>query len=155
MGELPPDFMIDARTAVRIVCGLFFLPHTIAKLRNIERAAGFFNKAGLRPPRFFVVLTAILEVIAAFGLISGLYPRIGATIAAGILLVAAARHRPRACTAVALAASRHRIHAVLGDHLPVRGISAQDSAIGGRVSCPARAARRRPRRCGITLADKI
>jgi putative oxidoreductase len=81
--------MIDARTAVRIVCGLFFLPHTIAKLRDIERAAGFFNNAGLRPPRFFVVLTAILEVTAAFGLISGLYPRIGATIAAGILLVAA------------------------------------------------------------------
>ena len=44
---LPPDFMVDARTAVRIVCGLFFLPHTIAKLRNIERASGFFDKVGL------------------------------------------------------------------------------------------------------------
>jgi putative oxidoreductase len=89
MGVLPPDLMVDARTAVRIVCGLFFLPHTIAKLRNIERASGFFDKAGLRPPRFFVVLTTILEVIAAFGLVSGLYPRIGATIAAGILIAAA------------------------------------------------------------------
>ena len=155
MGVLPPDLMIDARTAVRIVCGLFFLPHTIAKLRDIERAAGFFNKAGLRPPRFFVVLTALLEVIAAFGLISGLYPRIGATIAAGILLVAAYAIGRVHDTQVALAAPRHRIHAVLGDHLPVRGVSARDSAIGGRVSCPARAARRRPRRYGITLADKI
>jgi putative oxidoreductase len=90
MGDLPPDFMIDARTVVRIICGLFFLPHTIAKLRDIERAAGFFEKAGLRPPRIFVVLTALLEVTAAFGLISGWYPRIGATIAAGILLTAAA-----------------------------------------------------------------
>ena len=89
MGELPPYLIVDARTAVRVLCGLFFLPHTIAKLRDIERASGFFDKAGLRPPRFFVVLTALLEVIAAFGLISGLYPRIGATIAAGILLVAA------------------------------------------------------------------
>ena len=35
------------------------------------------------------MLTALLEVIAAFGLISGLYPRIGATIAAGILITAA------------------------------------------------------------------
>jgi putative oxidoreductase len=89
MGVLPPDLIVDARTAVRIVCGLFFLPHTIAKLRNIERASLFFDKAGLRPSRFLVVLTTVLEVVAAFGLISGLYPRLGATIAAGILLVAA------------------------------------------------------------------
>jgi putative oxidoreductase len=89
MGVLPPDLIVDARTAVRIVCGLFFLPHTIAKLRNIERASQFFDKAGLVPPRFFVVLTTVLEVVAACGLISGLYPRLGATIAAGILLVAA------------------------------------------------------------------
>ena len=89
MGVLPPDLMVDARTAVRVVCGLFFLPHTIAKLRNIERASGFFDKAGLHPPCFFVVPTALLEVIAAFGLVSGLYPRIGATIAAGILIAAA------------------------------------------------------------------
>jgi putative oxidoreductase len=89
MGVLPPDLIVDARTAVRIVCGLFFLPHTFAKLRNIERASQFFDKAGLRPPRFFVVLTTVLEVVAACGLISGLYPRLGATIAACILLVAA------------------------------------------------------------------
>jgi putative oxidoreductase len=89
MGELPPELMVDARTAVRVVCGLFLLPHTVAKLRDIERASGFFDKAGLRPPRLFVVLTALLEVTAALGLVSGLYPRIGATIAAGILLVAA------------------------------------------------------------------
>jgi putative oxidoreductase len=89
MGVLPPDLIVDARTAVRIVCGLFFLPHTIAKLRNIEHASQFFDKAGLVPPRLFVVLTTVLEVVAACGLISGLYPRLGATIAAGILLVAA------------------------------------------------------------------
>jgi len=89
MGVLPPDLIVDARTAVRIICGLFFLPHTAAKLRNIERASQFFDKAGLRPARFFVVLTTVLEVVAACGLISGLYPRLGATIAAGILLVAA------------------------------------------------------------------
>ena len=87
MGVLPPD-LIDARTAVRVACGLFFLPHTIAKLRNVERASDFFDKAGFRPPRFFVVLTTLLEVIAALGLVSGLYPRIGSTIAAGILLAA-------------------------------------------------------------------
>lgn len=82
--ELP-----DAVTAVRILCGAFLLPHTVAKLSNIEKASQFFDKLGLRPPKFFVVFTAAMELVAAFGLISGYYPRIGALIAAAILIVAA------------------------------------------------------------------
>jgi len=83
------DLSLDAATAVRIVAGAFLLPHTIAKLRNIDRASQLFDKIRFRPPRFFVVLTSLLELVAAFGLISGLYPRIGALIAATILVVAA------------------------------------------------------------------
>jgi putative oxidoreductase len=86
MNGLPPDFVLDARTAVRVLCGVFFLPHTIAKLRNIDRASLLFDKVGFRPPRFFVVLTTGLEIVAAFGLISGLYPRVAAVIAATILI---------------------------------------------------------------------
>ena len=86
---LPPDFVLDARTAVRVVCGVFFLPHTVAKLRYIGRASELFDKVGLRPPRFFVVFTAVMEIIAAAGLITGLYPRLAALIAATVLIVAA------------------------------------------------------------------
>jgi putative oxidoreductase len=82
--ELP-----DAVTVVRMLCGAFLLPHTIAKLRNIDKASLLFDKIGFRPPRFFVVFTATMEFIAAVGLISGYYPRIGALIAAVILVVAA------------------------------------------------------------------
>jgi putative oxidoreductase len=80
---------LDAKTAITVVCGTFLLPHTIAKLSNIERASQFFDKAGLRPARFFVMLTTTLELIAAACLISGFYPWIGALIAATILVVAA------------------------------------------------------------------
>ena len=85
-----PTLMVDARTAVRVVCGLFFLPHTIAKLRNIERASGLFDKVGLRPPAFLRSLDRCVEVVAAFGLdfrvcIRG-WPR---SIAATVLVVAA------------------------------------------------------------------
>jgi len=83
-----PEF-VDAKTAVRIVCGLFFVPHTIAKLRNVARASLLFDEVGLRPPRFFVLLTVALEIIAAIGLISGLYPRIAAILAAIVLAGAA------------------------------------------------------------------
>jgi putative oxidoreductase len=85
----PLDLALDARTAVRIVCGAFFLPHTIAKLRNIDRASVLFDKVGFRPARPFVLLTTGMELIAAFGLISGLYPRTGALVAAIVLLGAA------------------------------------------------------------------
>jgi putative oxidoreductase len=89
MVVLSPDLAVDVRTAVRVICGLFLFPHTIAKLRNVDRASVLFYKVGLRPPRFFVVLTAFLELVAAVGLISGAYPRTAATIAACILVTAA------------------------------------------------------------------
>ena len=89
MSVLFPDLAVDARTAIRVACGLFFLPHTIAKLRNVDRASVLFDKVGLRPPRFFVAFTAVMEVVAAFGLASGLYPRAAALIAATLLVVAA------------------------------------------------------------------
>jgi putative oxidoreductase len=89
MSGLPFDFALDARTAVRIVCGAFFLPHTFAKLSDIDRASILFDKVGLRPPRPFVLLTTAMELVAAFGLISGLYPRVAAVVAAIVLIGAA------------------------------------------------------------------
>jgi putative oxidoreductase len=80
---------VDAKTAISVICGAFLLPHTIAKLANIERASQLFDKVGFRPAGFFVVLTALLELTAGFGLISGFYPKIGALMAATILIVAA------------------------------------------------------------------
>jgi putative oxidoreductase len=89
MDALPWDFALDARTAVRVICGAFFVPHTIAKLRNIDRASLLFDKVGFRPPRLFVVLTTLMEMFAAFGLVSGLYPRLAAVVAAIVLVGAA------------------------------------------------------------------
>jgi len=83
------DLPIDARTAIRIVCGLFFLPHTVAKLMHIDRASQLFHKVGFRPARVFVVLTATMELIAAACLISGYYVKVGATLAAIVLFGAA------------------------------------------------------------------
>lgn len=74
---------------LQALCGAWFLPHTYAKLRHMDIAAAFFDKIHFRPPRFFVVLTATLEAVAAIGLIFDVYPRIGALIAATILCVAA------------------------------------------------------------------
>lgn len=80
---------LDAVTVLRVLCGAFLLPHTYLKLRHMDKTIEFFDKIRFRPPRFFVLLTATMEAIAAIGLIFDLYPRLGASIAAAILLVAA------------------------------------------------------------------
>jgi putative oxidoreductase len=84
IGALP-----DAPTVLRVLCGAWLLPHTIAKLRHLDKAAEFFDKIRFRPPRFFVVLTAALEAVAAASLVLDIYPQVGALVAATILLVAA------------------------------------------------------------------
>jgi putative oxidoreductase len=81
--------LADSGAVLRVLAGAWFLPHTVAKLSHIDKASEFFDKVGLRPARFFVVLTATMEAIAATGMIFNLYPRLGALIAATILVVAA------------------------------------------------------------------
>jgi putative oxidoreductase len=89
MIDLDLSNLSDAQTFLRLLCGAWLLPHTFAKLRHMDKAAEFFAKIHFRPPRFFVVLTATMEAIAAASLILDFYPRLGALIAATILIVAA------------------------------------------------------------------
>jgi putative oxidoreductase len=80
------EMHLDALTVLRILCGLWFLPHIIGKLRNIERAAPTFEKVGFRPGRAFVYLTVAMEVIAAIGLVVGIFEKIAAALAVLVLL---------------------------------------------------------------------
>jgi hypothetical protein len=66
----------------------FLPPHTIAKTGNIERASGLFD-GWLTPTSIFRCVDRSLGSYRRLWLISGLYPRIGATIVAGILITAA------------------------------------------------------------------
>ena len=85
-----PDFSpADAMTLLRVLCGLWFIPHIVGKLRNIGPASGTFDKAGFRPPRLFVVLTAAMEILAATGLIFNVHARAAAALAVVVLLGAA------------------------------------------------------------------
>ena len=79
----------DAQYLLQALCGAWFLPHTVAKLSHIDKASEFFDKIHFRPPRFFVILTAVMESIAAVSLVFDFFPELGALIAATILVVAA------------------------------------------------------------------
>ena len=71
---------------LRILCGVWFIPHLIGKIQNFEAAAAnTFTKAGLRPARFFVAMTIVLELAAAVGLVLAIQPKIAAALAVIVL----------------------------------------------------------------------
>ena len=59
----------DAVRQLAIICGLIFIPHSIAKFTAKEAVEKVFISAGLRPVRFFVILSLIIEVVATVGLV--------------------------------------------------------------------------------------
>ena len=81
--------MADGFDILRIVCGLFFIPHLIVKLRNQDFVKRFMAKVGLRPPAAWLYAAFGVEIIAAFGLVLGLYTVWAASLAAAFLLIAA------------------------------------------------------------------
>lgn len=75
---------------LRILCGAWFVPHIVGKLRNFELAAATtFTKAGFPRPRMFVALTILFEIAATVGLVFGIQPKIAAGCAVLVLLGAA------------------------------------------------------------------
>ena len=80
--------MIDAFSpldVLRVLCGVWFVPHCIGKIRNVGPASQTFAKAGLRPPKAFVLLTIALEIVAGLGLAFNVYPRAAAALAVAVL----------------------------------------------------------------------
>ena len=75
----------DPLAVLRVMCGLWFIPHCIGKLRNLGPASQTFAKAGLHPPRLFVILTIVLEVLAGLALVLNVQPRLGAAMAVLVL----------------------------------------------------------------------
>ncbi|MDG4854490.1 MULTISPECIES: DoxX family membrane protein [unclassified Mesorhizobium] len=82
-------FELQPQDCLRILCGVWFLPHLIGKVRNFEKAPVTFEKAGLKPGKAFLVLTIVLEVLAALGMIFNVYSKAATGCAIVVLLGAA------------------------------------------------------------------
>src|SRR5258708_30059218 len=76
---------IDPLATLRVVCGIWFLPHCIGKMRNVDAASGTFRKAGFRSPRPFVIVTILLELMAGTGLTFGILEKTATTLAVVVL----------------------------------------------------------------------
>lgn len=81
--------VIDPIVALRIVCGVFFIPHIAAKIYARPVTLGFFQAAGYRPAAFFMYLALVVESIVSVLLILGLLMPYAAWVAAIFMLIAA------------------------------------------------------------------
>jgi len=87
MGSFHLD-VTNGADVLRVVCGLFLLPHLVVKIRNQDFVKGFMEKAGLRPPLLWLYASFAVEIVASIGLILGIYTRPVAVLTGLFLLVA-------------------------------------------------------------------
>ncbi len=74
---------------LRIVCGLFLVPHLFVKFRNQDFVKGFMAKAGLNPPVAWLYAAFAIEIVATIGLVFDILTTYAALLAGVFLLVAA------------------------------------------------------------------
>src|SRR5450631_4032808 len=59
--------LLNELNILRLICGLFFIPHIYGKFYE-PAALGFFVAAKFKPPKFWMYLAAAVEAVAAIGL---------------------------------------------------------------------------------------
>ena len=81
---------VTALMLLRMLCGLFFIPHAIGKFTAREAALAFFHAAGFRPATVFRFIALAIEIALIALLLGGLWVRPVAAVAAVYLLIATA-----------------------------------------------------------------
>lgn len=79
---------IDAVRVLGILCGLAFIPHSLAKFTARDAVAQVFEKSGFRPVKLFMALALLIEVAATICLVAGIFVRPMAAAAAIFMLSA-------------------------------------------------------------------
>jgi putative oxidoreductase len=81
--------LTDPFNILRIICGLFFIPHLVVKFKNQDFVKGFMAKVGLNPPIAWLYGAFAVEIVVTIGLVFAIYTRYVALLAGVFLLVAA------------------------------------------------------------------
>jgi putative oxidoreductase len=81
----------NSTNILRIICGLFFIPHVLGKFAAGTVSAttvGFFAKAGFQPPEVWVYIAAVSETAVAIALVLGICTRFAALGSVALLAIA-------------------------------------------------------------------
>jgi putative oxidoreductase len=74
---------------VRLMCGLFYVPHVLFKVLGFSGSLVAFGKMGFEPAVFWVSLAILTETICAIGLTLNVYTRYVGLMSAGTMAFAA------------------------------------------------------------------
>jgi len=81
--------LLNEFNILRLICGLFFIPHIVGKI-YVPATLEFFVKAGFTPPKTWMIISGIIETVLTVALVLDVFTTIAAFIAFIHLLVAAA-----------------------------------------------------------------
>jgi putative oxidoreductase len=79
--------LLNELNILRLICGLFFIPHIYGKFYE-PAALGFFVAAKFKPPKFWMYLAGTIETVLAICLIFGIFTTLVAAVATLHMLVA-------------------------------------------------------------------
>ncbi len=79
----------DGYVLLRIICGLFFIPHMVGKITGPQNLFPIYTAMGLKPEKLWVTFSIVCEAVMAPCLILGIYTQYAAALAAVFLLAAA------------------------------------------------------------------
>jgi putative oxidoreductase len=79
--------LLNEFNILRIICGAFLIPHIYAKF-FVPEALGFFVAAKFKPPKFWLYVSCVVEIVLAIGLIFAIYTTYVGWLAAFHLAVA-------------------------------------------------------------------
>ena len=83
------DFnLTDPVVVVRLMAGLFYIPHIVFKLTGFSASVAAFGKMGFEPALYWLLLAIATETICAVGLTLNVYTRYVGLMSAGTMALA-------------------------------------------------------------------
>jgi putative oxidoreductase len=73
---------------VRLMAGLFYVPHVLFKVMGFSASVAAFGKMGFEPPLYWLLLAIATEAICAIGLTFNVYTRYIGLMSAGTMAFA-------------------------------------------------------------------
>lgn len=81
--------LTDGFNILRIVCGIYFIPHLFVKFRNQDFVKDYMAKVGMRPPIVWLYSAFAIEIVSFIGLVFNILTVYAALLAAVFLFAAA------------------------------------------------------------------
>ncbi|UZE50680.1 DoxX family protein [Rhodopseudomonas sp. P2A-2r] len=82
--------LADPIRQLGLICGLAYIPHSLAKFTARDSVFGFFQAAGFRPVALFVYTSLLVEITVTVCMTFGIFMTFAGWISAIFMLTAAA-----------------------------------------------------------------